>query len=172
MAIDKTNLLEALSLNAERIVDRAKFYLNVRKKNTKEKNLYKSLRSNVRVLPRSIEISFEGKDYAGVVDKGRRKGYYVPVDAIRKWLDTKPVRLRNKQGGFVKSTASAKDKAAKSIAWKIYREGIKGSNFFSDAVKDRIDELDESVLNAYKLDAENYFEDFFLKAKNRAIKGK
>ena len=170
--IDKTNLLEALSLNAERIVERARFYLNVRKKNTKGKNLYKSLRSNVRVLPRSIEISFEGKDYAGVVDKGRRAGYYVPVDAIRKWIDAKPIKLRSASGAFIKRTSTAKDEAAKRIAWKIYHEGIKGSNFFSDAVKDRINELDESVLNAYKLDAENYFDDFFLKAKNRAIKGK
>jgi len=170
--IDKTNLLEALSLNAERIVERARFYLNVRKKNTKGKNLYKSLRSNVRVLPRSIEISFEGKDYAGVVDKGRRAGTMPPVDKIRKWIDAKPVRLRSGTGAFIKSTAKAKDRAAYAMALKIKRTGIKGSNFFSDAVKDRINELDESVLNAYKLDAENYFDDFFLKAKNRAIKGK
>lgn len=169
--IDKSNLLKVLSENAQRIVDRAKFYLNIRKKNTKEKNLYKSLKSNVRVLPKSIEISFEGKDYAGVVDKGRRPGTMPPVDKIRKWLDTKPVRLRSKQGGFIKSTAKAKDRAAYAMALKIKKKGIKGSNFFTDAVKDRIGELEKSVLDAYALDAENYIDDFFLKAKNRAIKG-
>jgi len=202
-------LQKVLAENADEIVDRAKFYLNIRKKNTKKKTLYNSLKSVVKVNPRSIEISFDAVKYAGVVDKGRRKGTMPPVSAIRKWIDNKPLRLRvvkkkpkesgklssvgqkskgvkrlmkgssgkapvkmKRAGQFIKSSARNKDKAAYAIAMNIKENGIKGSNFFTDAVNDRLKYLENDVLEAFALDVESYVDVFFLRAQNRAIKEK
>jgi len=163
-------LQKALSINANLIVERARFYLNVRKKNSREKTLYKSLDSDVKVMPNSIQVSFDAVPYAGVVDKGRRKGTMPPVTPIEKWIKQKPVKLRTKDGKFKAKTKQNIKGAAFAMALSIKKKGIKGSNFFTDAVKDRLPKLETEILDAYAIDVEGYVDTFFLRAQNRAIK--
>ena len=168
-SVDFLNLQRAVSVNANSIIERARFYLKIRKKNSSG-NLYKSLANEVKVMPNSIQVFFEAESYAGVVDKGRRKGTMPPTKPIEKWIRQKPVKLRSKNGRFKPKTEANIKGAAYAMALKIKRKGIKGSNFFTDAVKDRLPQLEKDIQDNFALDVDSYVDTFFLRDKNRRIK--
>lgn len=80
----------------------------------------------------------EAGQYADVVDKGRRPGTMPPPMAIRRWIDQKPIRLRNDKGGFIKSTEKQKARLAFQIADAIKRRGIPATNFYTDAFEEEL----------------------------------
>ena len=53
-----------------------------------------------------------------------------PIDAIRRWMKVKPVRLRNKDGQFIEQTESRLNSAAYGIAQGIKRNGITGLKYY------------------------------------------
>jgi hypothetical protein len=74
-------------------------------------------------------ISFGGtadvQEYLGVVQFGRRKGAKMPpLQPIKDWMKIKPIRLRSKEGGFIKSTPAAINSATWNIARSISKKGI------------------------------------------------
>lgn len=156
---------------AASVVKRARFYLNVRKKNS-TKDLFNSLGWDLLTPKNKIRLRFTGEPYAGVVDKGRRPGKMPPIAAIKKWINQKPVRLRNKKGQFIPKTDSAVDSAAYAIALKIKRKGIKGSNFFSDAFEDSFQKFPQELTRNYSKTVSRLYKDTFLNEFNRKIKRK
>ena len=59
---------------------------------------------SIKVMPNSMSLKFfedndAWKTYGYVVDKGRNPGKMPPVDAIKKWIRQKPLRLRDLETG-------------------------------------------------------------------------
>jgi len=101
-------------------------------------------------------------EYAAYINKGVsgiKKKYPTPfsfkggdmpskghVDAIRKWMQAKPLRLRDPETGeFVKATKARKKSAAFAIARSIRRKGIEPTYFMDDAILDGIEKLEDII---------------------------
>ncbi len=53
-----------------------------------------------------------------------------PIDAVLKWMKAKPIRVRDKDGKFVKATQSRLRSAAYLIGRSIKRNGIAGLRYY------------------------------------------
>lgn len=95
----------------------------------------KELYNSMKAVVIEDELSFELTDYARYVDQGRKPGKYAPPDAIKKWCKVKGI----------------KQSLAYVINIKIYLDGIKASNFFTDAYDKNMENLDDQ-LDAYVQD--------------------
>ncbi len=97
--------------------------------------LLNSLTYKLRIRYNKPTIDFTVKGdagkYADVIEYGR-KPYpgdptkRPPYKDIMEWIKLKPLKLRNKQGQFIKSTESAIKSAAIAIATSIGENGIEG----------------------------------------------
>ncbi len=123
-------------------------------------NLLNSLIYKIRIRYGKPTIDFTVKgqagQYADVIEFGRKPNSKMPpVAAIEKWIRMKPLKLRNKQGEFIKSTESAIKSAAYNIARSIGKNGIEGINYYGDAIDDTWDEYKDKLMNAYIKSIEN-----------------
>jgi hypothetical protein len=73
------------------------------------------------------------------------------------WIKIKPLKLRNRQGEFIKSTESAIKSAAIAIAKSIGENGIVGINYYQDAINDTWEDYSEQLLTAYAKGVEQRF---------------
>ena len=118
-------------------------------------NLLRSLyyKINIRYNKPTIDFTVsndEAGKYADVIEFGRRPGAKMPpVSAIEKWLKLKPIKLRNRQGEFIKSTESAIKSAAYAIAQSIGKNGIQGINYYGEAIDDTWDEYKDKLMEGY-----------------------
>lgn len=71
--------------------------------------------------------------YADVVESGRRKGKYIPIADLTQWIKKKRIKIKNKDGRFVKQTESAIYWMAKSISKNAKENGIPAKNYLKDA---------------------------------------
>jgi len=91
------------------------------------------------------------KDYGDVIEEGRRPGSKrPPVAPIIEWMRIKNIRLRNKDGGFIKTTKEGIERAAEHISWAIGKRGIQGIHYFEEAVTDAVRDMiaDETIRKA------------------------
>ena len=96
------------------------------------------------------------KKYADVIEYGRRPGAKPPpVDPIIQWMKIKPIRLRNKEGGFVKSTESGIRSAAFLIARSIGKKGIVEIKYYTEALESVLEKRGPELLEAYGKEIEN-----------------
>lgn len=105
-----------------------------------------------------LEFTAKGraKDYAGFVHDGRKPGSRPPpVEPILKWMRVKPIRLRSREGGFVKATEQGMRSAAFAIARSIGRRGIEPNPYFSDAITSELEKYGPDFLAALKKEIEN-----------------
>jgi hypothetical protein len=125
-------------------------------------NLLNSLTYKLRIRYNKPTIDFTVKDaagkYADVIEYGRKPGAKMPpVSAIEKWIKIKPLKLRNRQGEFIKSTESAIKSAAFAIAKSIGENGIEGINYYQDAINDTWEDYSEQLIQAYAKGVEQRF---------------
>lgn len=117
---------------------------------------------SIKVMPNSMSLKFfeeneAWKTYGYVVDKGRNPGKMPPVDAIKKWIRKKPLRLRDlKSGSFVKMTESKVESVAFAIAKKMKEEGTKPTYFFTTPFRLAFETLPEELGQAYALDVADF----------------
>ncbi len=71
------------------------------------------------------------------------------------WIRIKPLKLRNKQGQFIKSTESAIKSAAIAIAKSIGEKGIQGINYYTEAIEDTWPEYADKLIEGYIKGVEN-----------------
>ena len=112
----------------------------------------------VRYGKPTIDFTVKGPagQYADVIEFGRKPNSKMPpVSAIEKWIRMKPLKLRNRQGEFIKSTESAIKSAAYNIARSIGEKGIEGINYYADAIDDTWDDYKDKLMEAYIKDIEN-----------------
>lgn len=60
---------------------------------------------------------------------------------IRAWMKSRPLRIRNAKGEFVKATEARKQSLAFAIAVNIKKHGIAPSRFMRDAIESKLDDL-------------------------------
>lgn len=123
------------------------------------KSLYYKLkfRYNKPTLDFTVSNEQAGK-YADVIEFGRTPGAKMPpVKAIEAWIRLKPLKLRNRQGEFIKSTESNIKSAAFAIAKSIGKNGIEGINYYQEAVDDTWDEYKDKLIEGYAKGIEQRF---------------
>ena len=128
--------------------------------------LLNSLTYKLRIRYNKPTIDFTVKGdagrYADVIEYGR-KPYpgdptkRPPYKDIMQWIKIKPLKLRNRQGQFIKSTESAIKSAAIAIAKSIGENGIEGINYYQDAINDTWEDYSEQLIQAYAKGVEQRF---------------
>lgn len=169
MATDAFKIM--LDEYAAAVVERAKSNLRISRRVRGKKvnrvasgNLLNSLTYKTRVRYNKPTVDFTVKGdagkYADVIEFGR-KPYpgdptkRPPYKDIMNWIRIKPLKLRNKQGAFIKSTESAIKSAAYAIAKSIGENGIQGINYYAEAIDDTWPEYADRLMEAYISSVEN-----------------
>ncbi len=161
---------DLLNEYAAAVVERAKSNLRLKRRvrgkvvnRVASGNLLNSLvyklkfRYNKPTIDFTVNNDAAGK-YADVIEDGRRPGAKMPpTKAIEDWIRIKRLKLRNRQGEFIKSTESNIKSAAFAMAKSIGKNGIEGINYYQDAVNDTWDEYKEQLITAYVKGVEQRF---------------
>lgn len=154
------------------------FGLNViseAKKNFKKKNASgkgsRSLNYDLDIFENSMSMDFLMEKYMEFQDKGvsgtERKfntpfsytNKRPPTKAFDKWVIRRGLAARDKSGRFL-----SRENLKFALANFIYRNGIRPSNFFTDAFERNFRDLPDDLVEAYGLDVEQFMK-FTLKAK-------
>jgi hypothetical protein len=158
---------DILNEYAATVIERAQSNLRIKRRvrgkivnRVSSGNLLRSLNYKLRIRYGKPTIDFTVKGdagkYADVIEYGRKPNSKMPpVAAIEKWIRMKPLKLRNKQGEFIKSTESAIKSAAYNIARSIGKKGIEGINYYAEAIDDTWDEYKDKLMDAYIKSIEN-----------------
>lgn len=146
------------------VIQQARTRLTKSKKNV-SKELYNSLKGNVKVMPNSINVDFEMEDYGLFQDKGvsgKEKKYNTPysyttkmppVKPLADWAKKKNIRLRDDKGKFKKGNYNT---IGFLIARSIYRKGIKPSLFFTKPFEQGFKKLPNELVQQFGLDVEDF----------------
>jgi len=111
------------------------------------------LRYNKPTIDFTVDNDEVGK-YADVIEFGRKPypgqpNKRPPYKDIMKWIKLKPLKLRNRQGEFIKATETNIKSAAIAIATSIGEKGIEGINYYSEAIDDTWDEYKDKLMDSY-----------------------
>lgn len=169
MAQDEFEIV--LNEYAAAVVERAKSNLRISRQVRGKKvnrvasgNLLNSLtyKATVRYKKPVVDFTVKGTagKYADVIEFGRKPYPGQPTKRppyrdIMEWIRIKPLKLRNKQGQFIKSTESAIKSAAIAIAKSIGEKGIQGINYYTEAIEDTWPEYADKLIEGYIKGVEN-----------------
>jgi hypothetical protein len=163
----KSEFEALLNEYADAVIERAQSNLRIKRRvrgkvvnRVASGNLLNSLTSKVRIRYNKPTVDFTVKgdagQYADVIEYGRKPNSRMPpVSAIEQWIRIKPLKLRNRQGEFIKSTESAIKSAAYAIAKSIGEKGIEGIHYYQDAINDTWPEYQDQLMEAFVKDVEN-----------------
>ena len=162
MRLEKTEA--ALEAFKKFVIQQSRTRLSKTNKNV-SKELYNSLKGNIKVMPNSIALEFEMEDYGVFQDKGvsgtekkydtpySYKSKMPPIKPLSDWAKRKGIRLRDEQGKFQKGNYKT---IGFLIARSIFRKGIKPSLFFTKPFEQGFKNLPDQVIEAYGLDVEEF----------------
>lgn len=166
------NVKDELNRFAKYVVTQSRANLTRGKKNT-SKELYNSLEGVVKVSKNSFQLSFLMEDYGVFQDKGvsgteekyntkfsyKQSSNVVGMEyhtgVFSKWAKTRNIRLRDEKGRFKKGNYKS---IGIVIAKSVKRKGIKPSLFFTKPFEKAFTNLDDKIIEAYKLDIETLLE--------------
>jgi hypothetical protein len=108
-------------------------------------------------------VIFKMLEYGIYVDKGRKAGKGVSKQgqqSLMKWIRKKPLRMRDtregKEGQFLKMTKSRVKGLAFVISRSIKENGLKPTNFFTDAYESQEDKFMSEMQEAIAQDNTQY----------------
>ena len=154
---------QALSKFAREVVRQSRANLTRGKKN--KGKLYKSLGFDLKVHKNSFMLGLNMEEYGAYQDKGvsgTKKKYNTPFsykdkmpprEPILKWVNSKRMRLRDKETGKFKK--GGQKSLAFLIQRSIYQKGIKPSLFFTKPFEKHFKNLPQEIIQAYGLDLDN-----------------
>ena len=164
------NLTKALNDFGDKVIEDSKKNLIDRKKVSSGK-LLSSLKNNgSKVTRKSLELNINMSEYGAFIDKGVsgvKVKYNTPYSytnkmpppkALDSWIVKKNIAPRNDKGQFL-----TRKSVQFAIARSIFYNGIKPSNFLSDAVKKNFNLLPNIVQKSFIVDAQNAI-DFIIKS--------
>ena len=146
------------------VIQQARTRLTKNKKNV-SKELYNSLKGNVKEMPNSILLEFEMEDYGIYQDKGvsgTKKKYNTPysyttkmppVKPLAQWAKSRNIRLRDEQGKYKKGNYNT---IGYLISRSIFRKGIKPSLFFTKPFEQAFKKLPDELVEKFGLDVEDF----------------
>ncbi len=147
----------------KQVVKESKTALTKQKINV-SKELYNSIRYNVKVSKNSFELSFYMADHGKFIDKGVKgkkssskapKSPYKytnkrpPASVFDKWSVKRGIALRNDKGQFV-----SRKSQNFAIANAVYNYGIKTTNFFTKPFESAFNNLSDDLITAYGLEVD------------------
>tara|TARA_R100001460_G_scaffold89638_2_gene131174 strand:- start:3307 stop:3582 length:276 start_codon:yes stop_codon:yes gene_type:complete len=91
------------------------------------------------------------------------------MDAVLKWMKAKPIRVRDKDGKFVKATQSRLRSAAYLIGRSIKRNGIAGLRYYAVALESIVPQYTDKLGEAL---AQDLVKSLSFKVGNLTIKPK
>ena len=162
MRLEKTEA--ALEAFKKFVIQQSRTRLSKSNKNV-SKELYNSLKGNIKVMPNSIAVEFEMEDYGIFQDKGvsgtekkyntpySYKSKMPPVKPLADWAKSRNIRLRDEKGKFKKGSYNT---IGFLIARSIYRKGIKPSLFFTKPFEQGFKKLPNELINSFGLDVEDF----------------
>jgi hypothetical protein len=162
MRLEKTEA--ALEAFKKFVIQQSRTRLSKTNKNV-SKELYNSLKGNIKVMPNSIALEFEMEDYGVFQDKGvsgtekkyntpfSYKSKMPPVKPLADWAKNRNIRLRDEKGKFKKGSYNT---IGFLIARSIYRKGIKPSLFFTKPFEQGFKKLPDELINSFGLDVEDF----------------
>jgi hypothetical protein len=162
MRLEKTEA--ALEAFKKFVIQQSRSRLSKSNKNV-SKELYNSLKGNIKVMPNSIAVEFEMEDYGVFQDKGvsgtekkyntpySYKSKMPPVKPLADWAKSRNIRLRDEKGKFKKGSYNT---IGFLIARSIYRKGIKPSLFFTKPFEQGFKKLPDELINSFGLDVEDF----------------
>ncbi len=117
----------------------------IREKNKSSGKLISSLKPEIKQIGEQLQILIAGEDYINIIDKGRKKGKFPPVEKIAAWCSIK---------GIPRSASWA-------IATNIYKFGIKPTNVIAEAQQKFMQQeqsyLDKAFTNVINEEIKNMF---------------
>jgi hypothetical protein len=163
--VDNKNLDIALEIWGNKLINQAK------------RNLIKQKKPDTGKLARSMKAKAENgvlsiymEEYGIAVDTGRdgknkkqnansifgksARAAWPPVSAIKKWINTKPVKPRN-----LNNKKISVDSLTYVIGRSIYNKGIKPSLFFTDAFETELPGIGDFIVKAFAEDIEGLLND-------------
>lgn len=152
------NTKKSLSIFAQRVVEEGR-------KNAPmaSKKLSESINYDLKVHKQSFSLYFEMEQYGEYQDKGvsgTEQKYNTPfkyttkkppINVFDKWIVRKGIAPRDSKGKFL-SRQSLKF----ALSNHIFKNGIKPTLFFTKPFEKHFRELDEDIINAFALDAEQF----------------
>lgn len=162
MRLEKTEA--ALEAFKKFVIKQSRTRLSKSNKNV-SKELYNSLKGNIKVMPNSISVEFEMEDYGIFQDKGvsgtekkyntpySYKSKMPPIKPLADWAKSRNIRLRDEKGKFKKGSYNT---IGFLIARSIYRKGIKPSLFFTKPFEQGFKKLPNELINSFGLDVEDF----------------
>lgn len=126
-------------------------------------SLRDSIQSAIKEGKNGFSFNIMANDYITTVDQGRPAGSSVPIQDLIQWIKTKPIRIRDSRKQFIKVNDLVIRGIATNIARKIDREGIRATNFISEAIEDSMGKLN-LLGNAVGKDVSINLDDILLKA--------
>lgn len=122
---------------------------------------------NDSFLDTNYEIRIQLQDYAWNIEFGRKPGKFPPVDAIRRWVEQKPIipkpmQLRNALGQFTSRIVTpTPNQLAFLIGRKIAEEGIEPTPLLQETIDELQDELLTAIRQAVGEDFKGFISSIF-----------
>ena len=159
------NVQKELNRFAKYVVTQSRANLTRQKKNA-SKQLWQSIDYNLKVSKNSFQLEFLMEDYGIFQDKGvsgTEKKYNTPYkytnkmpppSKMDKWIVKRNLKgVRGKDGKFI-----SRKSLQFMIARSIYKKGIKPSLFFTKPFEKAFKNINEDLIEAYKLDVQKLME--------------
>ncbi len=155
MRLEKTEA--ALEAFKKFVIQQSRTRLSKSNKNV-SKELYNSLKGNIKVMPNSIAVEFEMEDYGIFQDKGvsgtekkyntpySYKSKMPPVKPLADWAKSRNIRLRDEKGKFKKGSYNT---IGFLIARSIYRKGIRATMFFTKPFEAALPLFEDDILEGF-----------------------
>lgn len=151
MDITWTHLTEVLNEFADYFIELARQNLANNNSNASY-DLYNSIEKIIEVGEDSFSVKISLEDYWKWVEKGRRPGKYPPPEAIKRWVELKPVSPQPDLNGKTPSV----QQLTFLISRKIATEGTRAQPFFEPAKEQAIRDFSEKIDRAIDEDVSDY----------------
>ena len=159
------NVQKELNRFAKYVVTQSRANLTRQKKNA-SKQLWQSIDYDLKVSKNSFQLDFLMEDYGIFQDKGvsgTEKKYNTPYkytnkmpppSKMDKWIVKRNLKgVRDKDGKFI-----SRKSLQFMIARSIYKKGIKPSLFFTKPFEKAFKNINEDLIEAYRLDVQKLME--------------
>ena len=159
------NVQKELNRFAKYVVTQSRSNLTRQKKNA-SKQLWQSIDYDLKVSKNSFQLEFLMEDYGIFQDKGvsgTEKKYNTPYkytnkmpppSKMDKWIVKRNLKgVRDKNGKFI-----SRKSLQFMIARSIYKKGIKPSLFFTKPFEKAFKNINEDLIEAYRLDVQKLME--------------
>lgn len=162
--IEWKNLWRVLNEFADRFIELARGNLDVNGTNA-SRVLYNSFEKIIDIGEDYFSVKISLEDYWKYVENGRGPGRYPPPDAIRKWIEVKPIAIQPGMNGKTPSV----EQVTFLISRKIAQEGTEAQPFFEPAKEQAVSEFDDAISQAISDDIMEFIVGLVEKGMNKAF---